>query len=80
MGKKEAKARIKINMLLEEAGWRFFDDEQGKANIVLENYSKNSEKKEATRLESTAGHLPKTRAISAKWSGVLFRRQQTMMN
>ncbi|MHB8583226.1 MAG: hypothetical protein ACYDAV_08170, partial [Gammaproteobacteria bacterium] len=32
----EAKARIKINKLLEEAGWRFFDDENGKANIVLE--------------------------------------------
>ncbi len=32
----EAKARIKINKLLEEAGWRFFDDEKGKANIVLE--------------------------------------------
>ncbi len=25
---KEAKARIKINKLLEEAGWRFFDDEK----------------------------------------------------
>ena len=24
--KKEAKARIKINKLLERAGWRFFDD------------------------------------------------------
>ena len=34
---KEAHARIKINKLLEEAGWRFFDDENGKANIVLEN-------------------------------------------
>lgn len=34
---KEAKARIKINKLLEEAGWRFFDNEKGKANIVLEN-------------------------------------------
>ena len=33
---KEAKARIKINKLLEEAGWRFFDDENGKANISLE--------------------------------------------
>jgi len=28
---KEAKARIRINKLLEEAGWRFFDDENGKA-------------------------------------------------
>jgi len=33
---KEAQARIKINKLLEEAGWRFFDSADGKANIVLE--------------------------------------------
>ena len=33
---KEAKARIKINKLLEEAGWRFFDSPQGRANISLE--------------------------------------------
>src|SRR5215212_6142484 len=32
----EAKARIKINRLLEEAGWRFFDDQTGRANIQLE--------------------------------------------
>ncbi|MDF7805880.1 DEAD/DEAH box helicase family protein [Pontiellaceae bacterium B12219] len=36
MAEKEAKARIKINRLLEEAGWRFFDDKAGAANIVLE--------------------------------------------
>ena len=36
MKKKEASARIKINHLLEEAGWRFFDDENGSANIQLE--------------------------------------------
>lgn len=34
---KEAKARIKINDLLKEAGWKFFDDSEGRANIVLEN-------------------------------------------
>ncbi len=34
---KEAKARIKINKLLEEAGWRLLDDKNGKANVVLEN-------------------------------------------
>lgn len=34
---KEARARIKINKLLEEAGWRFFDSEDGQANILLEN-------------------------------------------
>ncbi len=33
---KEAQARIKINKLLEESGWRFFDDEKGKSNIQLE--------------------------------------------
>lgn len=33
---KEASARIKINKLLEAAGWRFFGNEQGPANIRLE--------------------------------------------
>jgi len=37
MPNKEAKARIKINKLLEDAGWQFFDDENGEANIQLEN-------------------------------------------
>ena len=37
---KEAKARIKINKLLEEAGWRFLDDANGKANILLEANTK----------------------------------------
>ena len=36
MKAKEAKARIKINKLLEEADWRFFDNEDGPANIQLE--------------------------------------------
>jgi type I restriction enzyme R subunit len=33
---KEAAARIKINKLLEDAGWRFFADANGPANIQLE--------------------------------------------
>ena len=33
---KEAAARIKINKLLENAGWRFFADSKGPANIQLE--------------------------------------------
>ena len=33
---KEAAARIKINKLLENAGWRFFADANGPANIQLE--------------------------------------------
>ena len=41
---KEAKARIKINSLLQDSGWRFFDDEKGKANIVLENNAKITKK------------------------------------
>lgn len=36
MSAKEAQARIKINKLLEEAGWRFFDSQEGRANITLE--------------------------------------------
>lgn len=38
--KNEAHARIKINQLLTEAGWRFFDNELGSANILLENHIK----------------------------------------
>ncbi|MDR2172027.1 MAG: DEAD/DEAH box helicase family protein [Planctomycetaceae bacterium] len=41
---KEAKARIKINKMLEEAGWRFFDNENGKANIELEKNVKPTKK------------------------------------
>lgn len=37
MAEKEAKARIKINKLLEEAGWRFFDTGNDKATIKLES-------------------------------------------
>lgn len=33
---KEAQARIKINKLLEESGWRFIDTAEGKANVQLE--------------------------------------------
>lgn len=33
---KEATARIKINKLLESAGWRFFPDGNVPANICLE--------------------------------------------
>lgn len=42
---KEAKARIKINQLLEEAGWRFFDSKAGNANIVLETKTKLTQTK-----------------------------------
>ena len=42
---KEAKARIRINKLLEEAGWRFFDATEGKANIRLETAVKINEQK-----------------------------------
>jgi type I restriction enzyme R subunit len=44
MAEKEAKARVKINELLKESGWRFFDDDNGNANIILENNIKMTEK------------------------------------
>ncbi len=44
MKAKEAKARIKINKLLEAAGWRFFDTDEGPANIQLEANVKISKK------------------------------------
>lgn len=36
MAQKEAKARLKINMLLTDAGWRLLDDENGPANVDVE--------------------------------------------
>lgn len=39
-GSKEAKARIKINKLLEEAGWRFFEADGKPANVILEPNTK----------------------------------------
>ncbi len=52
----EAKARIKINRLLEEAGWRFFDDENGQANILLENNAKLT----VTELDSLGDDFERT--------------------
>jgi len=43
MSRKEAQARLKINHLLEEAGWRLFDSEQGKHNVTVEDTVKLSE-------------------------------------
>ncbi len=40
MSEKEAKARIKINRLLQESGWRLEDGPAGPANVVFENYVK----------------------------------------
>jgi type I restriction enzyme R subunit len=36
MAKKEAQARIRINRLLEQVGWRFFPDKDGPDNIICE--------------------------------------------
>lgn len=40
MAAKEATARIKINELLEAAGWRFFEEDGKPANICLELHAK----------------------------------------
>ena len=56
MAEKEAKARIKINKLLEESGWRFFDSKHGKANILLENNIKLS----STLLDDMGADFDKT--------------------
>ena len=57
MIQKEAKARIKINKLLQEAGWRFFDNESGPVNIVLENNVKLTKQTVDERLENVFRQL-----------------------
>ena len=51
---KEATARIKINKLLEESGWRFFADKNGKQNIQLETNVKWDDLENGDRKTGTA--------------------------
>lgn len=44
MSQKEAKARIKINKLLEESNWRLLDTPAAKANVAFENNVKITKK------------------------------------
>lgn len=37
MSGKEAKSRLQINKLLEESNWRLLDDDNGKANVIVES-------------------------------------------
>ena len=53
---KEASARIKINRLLEKAGWRFFDKGRSPANIQLEQGVKITQKD----IELTGADFEKT--------------------
>ena len=57
MANKEATARIKINKLLEAAGWRFFPDGSAPANICLEP----SVKIKPSDLEALGENFEKTR-------------------
>lgn len=43
MNKKEASARLKINKLLEEAGWHLIDTDERKANVAVESQVKIEE-------------------------------------
>lgn len=56
----EAHARIKINQLLNEAGWRFFDNHEGKANILLENHVKITQ----TEIDAWGNDYEKTQSGS----------------
>ncbi len=56
----EAQARIKINQLLTEAGWKFFDNEAGKANILLENHIKITQ----TEIDAWGNDYEKTKGGS----------------
>lgn len=38
LDQKEASARLKINKLLEQSGWKLIDDDLGQANVTVENH------------------------------------------
>ena len=56
MAKKEATARIKINILLEEAGWRLLDTDKQSANVLLEGKTKMT----ASLIEDSGVNYEKT--------------------
>ena len=47
----EADARIKINKLLENAGWRFFNNEHGRKNVSLEHTSYTESQKKPSFID-----------------------------
>ncbi len=44
MSRKEASARLKINKLLEESGWRLYDADGVRANVDVETHLSPGEK------------------------------------
>jgi type I restriction enzyme R subunit len=58
MSKKEAAARLKINKLLEDSGWRLFDNELGRANVDVETRLNPGEK---ININETGGDYESTR-------------------
>jgi hypothetical protein len=63
MSGKEASARIKINKLLEKAGWRFFPEDNRPANIRLEA-SISIKKQISTLWVKTSKRLPRATSTS----------------
>ena len=53
MAKKEAQARIKINNLLQESGWRFFDKEGGSC-LTKNNEINNIKRKNILNLSDSS--------------------------
>ena len=50
MSKKEAAARLKINKMLEESGWRLFDEQNLRANVDVETRLNPGEKIDSTTM------------------------------
>ena len=78
MSDKEATARIKINKLLEAAGWRFFPQGSAPANIRLEpSVTIKSSELEALgdNFEKTSKGFLKDVLLSKRMREIIFSRQ-----
>ena len=62
MSQKEAKARLKINKILEEADWRFFDKGNKYANIQVEPNVKMTRK----QVDELGEDFEKLKEVSTK--------------
>lgn len=68
MAAKEAKARIKINRLLEESGWRFFDGATGKTYATDGRLREIIEKGKLTELNvNPAFSMTDFKAVPREW-------------
>ena len=77
MSDKEAVARVKIDKLLEESGWRLLDDNQKRKNVVLEQGYRYDKKTKFTDYLLLDAYSRPLAVIEAKKKIILYGVQKS---